>query len=46
LQTALAARATLPPNCFLTVNVSPELLTTENIRSVWREEGNLALWSN
>jgi EAL domain-containing protein (putative c-di-GMP-specific phosphodiesterase class I) len=42
LRTALAARATLPPNCFLTVNVSPELLPTENIRSVWRDEGNLA----
>lgn len=41
LRTALAARDTLPPNCFLTVNVSPELLPTEKIRSVWREEGNL-----
>jgi EAL domain-containing protein (putative c-di-GMP-specific phosphodiesterase class I) len=41
LRPALAARDTLPPNCFLTVNVSPELLPTENIRSVWREEGNL-----
>jgi hypothetical protein len=35
LRTALAARATLPPNCFLTLNVSPELLPTESIRSVW-----------
>ncbi len=42
LRTALAARGTLPPNCFLTVNVSPELLTTESIRSVWRDEGSLA----
>ncbi|MET3920310.1 EAL domain-containing protein [Arthrobacter sp. UYEF20] len=42
LRTALAARATLPLNCFLTVNVSPELLPTECIRSVWRDEGNLA----
>ena len=41
LRTALAARSTLPPNCFLTLNVSPELLTTEEIRSVWRNEGNL-----
>jgi EAL domain-containing protein (putative c-di-GMP-specific phosphodiesterase class I) len=37
LRTALAARDTLSPNCFLTRNVSPELLRTENIRSVWRE---------
>ncbi len=42
LRTALAARTTLPPNCFLSVNVSPELLVTENIRSVWRDEGSLA----
>ncbi|MEC5182093.1 EAL domain-containing protein [Arthrobacter sp. CG_A4] len=42
LRTALAARSTLPPNCFLTLNVSPELLPTEEIRSVWRQEGNLA----
>ena len=41
LRTALAARSTLPPNCFLTLNVSPELLSTEEIRSVWRNEGNL-----
>ena len=41
LRTALAARSTLPPNCFLTVNVSPELLPTETIRRIWRDEGNL-----
>lgn len=41
LRTALAARSTLPTNCFLTLNVSPELLSTEKIRSVWRDEGNL-----
>ncbi|MBG6216862.1 EAL domain-containing protein (putative c-di-GMP-specific phosphodiesterase class I) [Arthrobacter sp. CAN_A6] len=41
LRAALAARAALPPNCFLTVNVSPELLTSEEVRSVWRNEGNL-----
>ncbi|MBT1004454.1 EAL domain-containing protein [Paenarthrobacter sp. DKR-5] len=41
LRTALRARATIPPNCFLTLNVSPELLATERIRSVWRDEGNL-----
>ncbi|MGO4119923.1 EAL domain-containing protein [Arthrobacter sp. YAF16] len=41
LRTALKARAALPANCFLTLNVSPELLTTECIRSVWRDEGKL-----
>lgn len=41
LRTALRARAGLPANCFLTLNVSPELLTSECIRSVWREEGAL-----
>ena len=29
LRAALTARPTLPPNCFLTLNVSPELLLTE-----------------
>lgn len=41
LRTALQARPALPPNCFMTVNVSPELLTSECIRSVWRDEGRL-----
>jgi len=41
LRTALKARASLPANCFLTLNVSPELLTSECIRSVWRDEGRL-----
>jgi EAL domain-containing protein (putative c-di-GMP-specific phosphodiesterase class I) len=41
LRTALKARAALPPNCFLTLNVSPELLTSERIRRVWRDEGQL-----
>ncbi len=41
LRTALKARAALPANCFLTLNVSPELLTSESIRQVWREEGAL-----
>ncbi|MET1021715.1 MAG: EAL domain-containing protein [Arthrobacter sp.] len=41
LRAALAARSTLPSSCFLTLNVSPELLTTEEIRGVWRDEGNL-----
>ena len=41
LRTALKDRATLPPNCFLTLNISPELLSTESVRSVWRNEGSL-----
>lgn len=42
LRAALTARASLPPNCFLTLNVSPGLLASECVRSVWRNEGNLA----
>lgn len=41
LRTALRHRATLPANCFLTLNISPELLSTESVRSVWRQEGSL-----
>jgi EAL domain-containing protein (putative c-di-GMP-specific phosphodiesterase class I) len=41
LRTALGARPTLPTNCFLTVNVSPDLLPSEGVRSVWRDEGDL-----
>ncbi len=41
LRTALSARSDLPRNSFLTVNVSPDLLMTETIRSVWRDEGDL-----
>jgi len=41
LRAALEARPTLPPNCFLTLNVSPELLPTESIREIWRGQGNL-----
>ncbi len=41
LRTALKARAALPANCFLTLNVSPELLTSECIRSIWRGQGKL-----
>ncbi|GAB3555792.1 hypothetical protein GCM10027404_33190 [Arthrobacter tumbae] len=42
LRAALSARRHLPPNCFLTVNISPDLLNSELIRRIWREEGNLA----
>ena len=41
LRSALAMRSVLPPNCFLTVNVSPDLLTDERVRAVWREQGDL-----
>lgn len=41
LRSALQARAALPANCFLTLNVSPELLTSERVRDVWRGEGQL-----
>ncbi|TFD47693.1 EAL domain-containing protein [Cryobacterium sp. TMT1-2-1] len=41
LRTALRARPTMPTNCFLTVNVSPDLLPRESVRSVWRDEGDL-----
>lgn len=42
LRTALRSRPTLPANCFLTVNVSPDLLSTESVREVWRDEGDLS----
>jgi EAL domain-containing protein (putative c-di-GMP-specific phosphodiesterase class I) len=41
LRTALSARASLPSGCFLTVNVSPDLLRSPVIRAVWREQGDL-----
>ena len=41
LRTALEARAMLPTNCFLTVNVSPDLLASEEIRRIWRAQGDL-----
>ncbi|ACL39678.1 diguanylate phosphodiesterase [Pseudarthrobacter chlorophenolicus A6] len=42
LRTALAARPTLPENCFLALNVSPDLLTNPKIRNVWKEQGDLS----
>lgn len=42
LRVALAHRSGLPRNTFLTVNVSPDLLSSPAIRSVWEESGNLA----
>ena len=41
LRSGLAGRAGLPPNCFLSINVSPDLLSDERVRAVWRKEGDL-----
>ncbi len=41
LRTALTERPNLPANCFMTLNVSPDLLATESVREVWRNAGNL-----
>lgn len=41
LRSALRARDALPANCFLSINVSPDLLRDELIRAVWREQGDL-----
>ncbi|OMH37198.1 diguanylate phosphodiesterase [Tersicoccus sp. Bi-70] len=42
LRCALRHRRSLPPNCFLTINVSPDLLGSEPIRAVWRELGDMS----
>ncbi|WP_434994992.1 EAL domain-containing protein [Arthrobacter sp. Ld5] len=42
LRSAFVHRAALPANCFLTVNVSPALLSSPLVRQVWAEQGNLA----
>jgi EAL domain-containing protein (putative c-di-GMP-specific phosphodiesterase class I) len=42
LRTALRTRNVLPAECFLTVNVSPDLLRHPAIRSVWRDHGDLS----
>ncbi|MFI7600140.1 EAL domain-containing protein [Actinoplanes sp. NPDC049681] len=41
LRAAFAHRATLPANCFLTVNIGPEVLDADVVRAVWREQGDL-----
>jgi len=41
LRVVLAERASVPPNCFLTVNVSPHVLRDEEIRAVWRDHPDL-----
>lgn len=42
LRRALGNRASLPMNSFLTVNVSPDLLLTDAVQGVWRDEGDLS----
>jgi EAL domain-containing protein (putative c-di-GMP-specific phosphodiesterase class I) len=42
LRSALGGRPLLPADCFLTVNVSPDLLAANPIRAVWAAEGDLS----
>jgi hypothetical protein len=42
LRSGLQARDALPPNCFLSINVSPDLLAHERVRAVWQEHRDLA----
>ena len=41
LRSGLRARESLPPNCFLSINVSPDLLVDDRVRAVWREHDDL-----
>jgi EAL domain-containing protein (putative c-di-GMP-specific phosphodiesterase class I) len=41
LRVILRERASIPANCFLTVNASPEVLRHDAIRAVWREHADL-----
>lgn len=41
LRSALAHRRALPPNCFLSVNVSPDVLRSGPVRAVLDREGDL-----
>ncbi|MEW1808164.1 EAL domain-containing protein [Pseudarthrobacter sp. NPDC080039] len=41
LRTALNARPSLPRNCFLSLNVSPDLLSSGRVRDVWDGEKDL-----
>lgn len=41
VRTALKARPMLPPNCFMALNLSPQLLASERVREIWEEEGDL-----
>lgn len=42
LRVALAERPNLPANCFLTVNIAPDVLQDELVRQVWRDAGDLS----
>ena len=46
LRAALANRDTLPANCFLTVNIGPDVLHTPDIRAVWTTRTCTASSSN
>jgi EAL domain-containing protein (putative c-di-GMP-specific phosphodiesterase class I) len=41
LRAVLSHRSTLPRNCFLTVNLGPEVLHHPAVRQVWRDEADL-----
>jgi EAL domain-containing protein (putative c-di-GMP-specific phosphodiesterase class I) len=41
LRAALINRSALPRNCFLTLNLGPEVLGHPAIRQIWRAEGDL-----
>lgn len=41
LRAALKARPLLPPNSFLALNVSPDMLSSPQVREVWEAEGDL-----
>ena len=41
LRVALEARAWLPPNCFLSVNVGPDALTSSPVAAVFADAGDL-----
>jgi EAL domain-containing protein (putative c-di-GMP-specific phosphodiesterase class I) len=41
LRAAFTERGTLPRNCFLTVNIGPEVLDSPVVRQIWRDQGDL-----
>jgi EAL domain-containing protein (putative c-di-GMP-specific phosphodiesterase class I) len=41
IQAGLAARTALPPNCFLTINVTPDALTSPEVRAAFASAGPL-----
>lgn len=42
LRCALAERTALPPNCFLSVNIGPEVLSSPKVREVWGDVGDMS----